>query len=147
MKVILLSLLTFEYHCYQVTKQLVPLNVGFTVLGLGICFGYNCGYPVNPARDLAPCLFTALAGWGPGVFTSYSHWWVVPVLSCHAGGVAGAWLYYLAVELHWTEVDKVDKGILSLFMGLLMKLGRLLTLKMINSINLCLTLSMPKRRV
>ena len=46
----------------KVTKQLVPLYVGFTVLGLGICFGYNCGYAVNPARDLAPRIFTALAG-------------------------------------------------------------------------------------
>ena len=96
--------LTSEY--FQVSKQLVPLYVGFTVLGLGICFGYNCGYAVNPARDLAPRLFTALAGWGPDVFTAYSHWWVVPVLSCHAGGVAGAWLYYLAIELHWVEEDK-----------------------------------------
>jgi hypothetical protein len=101
---------TPEYHCYQVTKQLVPLYVGFTVLGLGICFGYNCGYAVNPARDLAPRLFTALAGWGPGVFTSYSHWWVVPVLSCHAGGVAGAWLYYMAVELHWAGKNEEDQG-------------------------------------
>ena len=64
--------LTSEY--FQVSKQLVPLYVGFTVLGLGICFGYNCGYAVNPARDLAPRLFTALAGWGPDVFAAYSHW-------------------------------------------------------------------------
>ena len=90
----------------KVSKQLVPLYVGFTVLGLGICFGYNCGYAVNPARDLAPRIFTALAGWGPGVFTTYSMWWVVPVLACHLGALAGAWLYYLAVELQWADGEE-----------------------------------------
>jgi len=94
----------------KVSKQLVPLYIGFTVLGLGVCFGYNCGYAVNPARDLAPRLFTALAGWGPGVFTSFNHWWVVPVLACHAGGVAGAWLYYLVIELHWEEEENKPEG-------------------------------------
>ena len=92
----------------KVSKQFIPLYVSFTVLGLGICFGHNCGYAVNPARDLAPRLFTALAGWGPGVFTSYSLWWVVPVLACHAGGVAGAWLYYLAIQLHWGEEEALE---------------------------------------
>jgi glycerol uptake facilitator-like aquaporin len=42
----------------QVSKQLVPFFIGLTVLGIGICFGFNCGYAINPARDLAPRLFT-----------------------------------------------------------------------------------------
>ena len=42
----------------QVSKQLVPFFVGLTVLGIGICFGYNCGNAINPARDFAPRLFT-----------------------------------------------------------------------------------------
>ena len=65
----------------QVSKQLVPFFVGLTVLGIGICFGFNCGYAVNPARDFAPRLFT-----GKHVLTellyiivfSYSHGWVGP---------------------------------------------------------------------
>ena len=47
----------------QVSKQLVPLYVGFTVLGIGICFGFNSGYAINPARDLAPRLFTSINGY------------------------------------------------------------------------------------
>ena len=42
----------------QVSKQCVPLFIGMTVLAIGISFGYNCGYAINPARDLAPRLFT-----------------------------------------------------------------------------------------
>ena len=48
----------------QVSKQCVPLFVGLTVLAIGISFGYNCGYAINPARDLAPRLFTLVSGWG-----------------------------------------------------------------------------------
>lgn len=89
----------------QVSKQLVPFFVGLTVLGIGICFGYNCGYAVNPARDFAPRLLSALAGWGLEVFTYSYHWWVVPILATHLGAVLGAWIYYLAIELNWPKED------------------------------------------
>ena len=59
----------------QLDKQLVPVGVGLTVLGIGLSLGHNCGYAINPARDLAPRLLTLLAGWGPGVFTEYNHWY------------------------------------------------------------------------
>ena len=57
------------------TKQLVPLCVGVAVVGLGLSLGHNTGGAINPARDLAPRLLTLLAGWGPGVFTEYNHWY------------------------------------------------------------------------
>ena len=44
----------------QVSKQLVPFFIGLTVLGIGICFGFNCGYAINPARDFSPRLFTGM---------------------------------------------------------------------------------------
>ena len=92
----------------KLEKQMVSVGVGVTVLGLGLSLGHNCGYAVNPARDLAPRFFTMLAGWGPGVFTQYNHWWLVPVIACHLGAVAGAWCYQLAVETHWPEDDDYD---------------------------------------
>ncbi|XP_042884142.1 aquaporin-7-like [Penaeus japonicus] len=50
----------------EVPKALIPLFVGFTVLNIGVCFGFNCGYALNPARDLAPRFFIF---WG-GTFMS-----------------------------------------------------------------------------
>ena len=35
----------------------LPGVTGLAVLGLGVGLGYNCGYPLNPARDLAPRIF------------------------------------------------------------------------------------------
>ena len=47
----------------------VPMCMGVVVIAIGMTFGMNCGYPINPARDLSPRIFTAVAGWGLEVFT------------------------------------------------------------------------------
>ena len=44
------------------------LMVGLLVMLIGVSLGSNSGYPINPTRDLAPRLFTAVAGWGNEVF-------------------------------------------------------------------------------
>ena len=47
---------------------LAPFIVGLCVLNIGICFGYNCGYAINPARDLGPRIFTLMCGFGTDTF-------------------------------------------------------------------------------
>lgn len=81
-------------------KQLAPVIVGAAVLLIGTTFGFNAGYAINPARDLAPRLFTALAGWGPGVFVASNHWWWVPVIAPCVGAVIGGIAYDLLIAKH-----------------------------------------------
>ena len=50
-------------------EALYPVAVGFLVMALGESFGMNCGYGLNPARDLIPRIFTAVAGWKSEPFT------------------------------------------------------------------------------
>ena len=50
-------------------KSIAPVLIGLVVFVIGATFGFNCGYAINPARDLGPRIFTAMAGWGQGVFT------------------------------------------------------------------------------
>ena len=54
--------LSFEYYASHIQEEnqliRVPLVTGCSVLGLWISLGYNCGYAVNPARDLAPRVFS-----------------------------------------------------------------------------------------
>src|SRR4029077_10303917 len=47
---------------------LAPVVVGRVVWLIGARFGFNAGYGINPARDFAPRVFTAAAGWGSDVF-------------------------------------------------------------------------------
>jgi MIP family channel proteins len=74
-----------------------PLLVGLLVVGIGVAFGFNAGYAINPARDLGPRLFTAVAGWGGDVFTAAGGWWWVPVVGPTIGAVAGGSLYDLCI--------------------------------------------------
>ncbi|XP_029907011.1 aquaporin-7 [Myripristis murdjan] len=77
-----------------------PLAVGLLVLLVGISLGSNSGYAINPTRDLAPRVFTAIAGWGSDVFRAGNGWWWVPLLAPLVGGVLGAGVYKAFVEMH-----------------------------------------------
>jgi aquaporin-9 len=72
---------------------MVPPLVGVIVVAIGVAFGFNAGYAINPARDFGPRLFTAVAGWGGGVFTAGGGWWWVPIVGPMIGATVGAALY------------------------------------------------------
>ena len=71
--------------------------VGALVVGIGVAFGFNAGYAINPARDFGPRVFTALAGWGGAVFTAGNGWWWVPIVGPIIGGLTGAACYDICV--------------------------------------------------
>jgi MIP family channel proteins len=77
----------------NVPPYLVPIAVGLLVLVIGATFGLNSGYAINPARDLGPRLFTAVAGWGGEVFRAGNGWWWVPVVAPPIGALVGAFTY------------------------------------------------------
>ncbi|RWS25458.1 water-specific aquaporin-like protein, partial [Leptotrombidium deliense] len=84
-------------------KGLIPIAIGITDLGLMIySFGYNCGAPLNPARDFSPRLLSVMAGWNT-VFKENNYYFWVPLLCPIIGGVIGSWLYKLMIELHWPQ--------------------------------------------
>lgn len=83
-----------------------PLAIGLIIMAIGVSMGLNCGYPLNPARDLGPRLFTAVAGWGLEVFSTADNWWWIPVAGPMVGGVVGALVYFLLIELHHAQPEK-----------------------------------------
>lgn len=87
-------------------KGMEPLCIGLIIMAIGVSMGLNCGYPINPARDLGPRLFTAVAGWGMEVFRAGGCWWWIPVAGPMVGGVVGAGVYFLFIELHHAEPEK-----------------------------------------
>ena len=83
-----------------------PVLVGALVVAIGVAFGFNAGYAINPARDLGPRLFTAVAGWGSGVFSAGNGWWWVPIVGPIVGAVLGGLVYDLCI----TRLRPVEPG-------------------------------------
>jgi MIP family channel proteins len=75
------------------TENLGPIVVGFLVMLIGMSFGLNAGYAINPARDFGPRLFTAIAGWSFDVFRVNNFYFWVPIVGPLIGGPLGAWIY------------------------------------------------------
>lgn len=74
-----------------------PLVVGALVAAIGMSFGANAGYAINPARDLGPRLLAALAGWGPAALPGPGGYWWVPIVGPVVGAVLGAVAYDVAI--------------------------------------------------
>jgi MIP family channel proteins len=79
---------------------MTPIVVGGIVVAIGVAFGFNAGYAINPARDLGPRLFTAVAGWGGAVFNAGNGWWWVPIVGPTVGALIGAFAYDLLIFRH-----------------------------------------------
>jgi glycerol uptake facilitator protein len=79
-------------------SNLAPLVIGLIVVAIGISFGGMHGYPINPARDFGPRLFTALAGFRNNGLTDGSGVFLVPIIGPLAGGILGAGLYDLTIR-------------------------------------------------
>ncbi|MFC5958288.1 MIP/aquaporin family protein [Streptomyces pratens] len=79
-----------------------PFLIGLVVVAIGLTFGTNAGYAINPARDFGPRLFTFFEGWGsialPGTFQWFSGYWWIPIVGPLIGGVAGTGVYDLLIS-------------------------------------------------
>jgi glycerol uptake facilitator protein len=77
--------------------NIAALIVGLVVAVIGLAYGVNAGYAINPARDFGPRLFAWAAGWGrvalPGSYSWFSGYWWIPIAGPLAGGMAGILLY------------------------------------------------------
>jgi glycerol uptake facilitator protein len=82
--------------------NLAPLAIGAVVVAIGLSFGANAGYAINPARDLGPRLLAWVAGWGkvamPGDYGNISGYFWIPIIGPFIGGLIGAYAYDFAIR-------------------------------------------------
>ena len=97
--------------------NMAPLIIGLAVFAIGMSYGANTGYAINPARDLGPRILAWLEGWGsaafPGDFGELSAYWWVPIVGPIVGGLIGALIYdvfisYVLRARHKPEAEGLE---------------------------------------
>jgi glycerol uptake facilitator protein len=77
--------------------NMTPFLIGIAVAAIGMSYGANSGYAINPARDFGPRLFAAIAGWGsvalPGNGAGFDTYFWIPIIGPLVGGVLGILVY------------------------------------------------------
>jgi glycerol uptake facilitator protein len=85
-----------------VKSNMAPLIVGFIVVAIGLSYGANAGYAINPARDLGPRLWAWIAGWKtiamPGDYGNVNTYFWIPIVGPLVGGAIGALVYDLGIR-------------------------------------------------
>jgi len=90
-----------EYNA-PTKANMAPFIIGLIVVAIGISFGVNAGYAINPARDLGPRLFAWAQGWGkiamPGDYGNVNTYFWIPIVGPLVGGAIGAYVYDLLIR-------------------------------------------------
>nr|WP_312886974.1 MIP/aquaporin family protein [Actinocrinis puniceicyclus] len=91
--------------------NVAPVVIGLIVVAIGMAWGTDAGYAINPARDLGPRLASFLTGYRTAFRDQYGelYFWV-PIVAPPIGGLIGAWLYKVLIGRYLpgpTEPDAV----------------------------------------
>lgn len=78
-------------------SNLAPLMVGLLIVAIGMSFGVDAGYAINPARDFGPRLLAFFTGWGqvalPGNGPGFSNYFWIPIIGPLLGAGLAAFFY------------------------------------------------------
>ena len=78
--------------------NLAPFIIGLIVVAIGMAWGTDAGYAINPARDLGPRLASFFTGYGGAWRDQYGNFYFwVPIIGPLIGAVLGAGLYDLVI--------------------------------------------------
>src|SRR6201990_2081878 len=77
--------------------NLAPFIIGLIVVVIGMSFGVNAGYAINPARDFGPRIFAWIQGWGkiafPGDYGNVNTYFWIPIIGPFVGAAIGPFVY------------------------------------------------------
>jgi glycerol uptake facilitator protein len=91
--------------------NLAPVVIGLIVVGIGMAWGTDAGYAINPARDFGPRLASYITGYGSAWRDQYGqlYFWV-PIVAPLIGGVIGAGLYEALIGRFLPREDEPEPG-------------------------------------
>lgn len=98
-----------DRHPYFAKRAAIPI-ISVSLIAIVVCFESNAEAAINPARDLMGRVFTTFVGYGSKAFDPINgrHWWAAGQLGPYVGGILGAWIYILAVEIHHDDGNDDD---------------------------------------
>lgn len=80
-------------------SNLGPLLVGLLVVAIGMAWGSNAGYAINPARDFGPRLASWITGYGNAMKTMDGTWYFwLPIVAPIVGGLVGGGLFKVLID-------------------------------------------------
>jgi glycerol uptake facilitator protein len=91
--------------------NMAPFMIGFLVVGIGMAFGTDAGYAINPARDFGPRLASFLTGYHTAFSDQYGnlYFWV-PIVGPLIGGVIGMGLYRVLVDRYMPPLGSDEEA-------------------------------------
>jgi glycerol uptake facilitator protein len=94
------------------TANLGPFVIGLLIVAIGMAWGTNAGYAINPARDFGPRLASYLTGYHTAWRDQYGalYFWV-PIIGPLIGALIGAGLYQLGIARFLPKAEADLNGI------------------------------------
>lgn len=77
-----------------------PVIVGVLVIAIGMAWGTNAGYAINPARDFGPRLASWVTGYGDAMYSANGpelYFWL-PIVAPIVGGLVGGAMFVFGIE-------------------------------------------------
>ncbi len=79
--------------------NLGPVVVGLLVVAIGMAWGANAGYAINPARDFGPRLASFITGYSTAwVDQNGTPYWWLPIIAPIIGGIIGGAMFRYMIE-------------------------------------------------
>jgi glycerol uptake facilitator protein len=79
--------------------NMTPVVIGLLVVGIGMAWGANAGYAINPARDFGPRFASWITGYETAMFDQNGnlYFWL-PIVAPIIGGLIGGAAFKYLVE-------------------------------------------------
>jgi glycerol uptake facilitator protein len=90
-----------------------PLIIGLLVVGIGMAWGTNAGYAINPARDFGPRLASWVTGYSDAMYSVNGpelYFWL-PIIAPLIGGLFGGALFVFGVERFLPEAATLPQEV------------------------------------
>ena len=96
-----------DRHNSSYQPHVIILLVGLVSLLIGLCLGWNTGYPLNPAKDFGSRVLSCIF-YGSQVFSAYNYYFWIPLVTPFLGTILGAMIYrfFIGFHLEWKATQE-----------------------------------------